>query len=466
MDENQENEKIEKTEKKKSKFVMKRSASTFDFSRPKSPISLEKTKATTNVRIATKKKLAFPKPDFENISTSAKNSPTLPRPQQNNEENENSNDESSQQLLPVSSYVQCVPCVATETVAAIIRGEFPNLTHIVVDCRYDYEYNGGHIRNAINYSEPDKFLEKFFNNNFGEPEKVVLIFHCEYSTVRGPNMAQILRDADRNRHIYPQLLYPHVYILEAGYRKFYESFPELCDPKGYVEMYDKRFTKQMLSKSHLHRRHQSQPNIFSYKNKPLAKTDDLILPKKAFSETKASKFFHLSDINPIGLKYSLDSLSKEEKDMPFVLEDTTKTNLHSIHNDIIDNSQLLQTNQFSTNSTTTITVCPNDPISNDSPPQANAPSKKITIKLNPTTSTTTINNTFNLSKSTEIKRTFTMPTVLLRYSQDIISSEPVVSNSYQDEIKQKKQKLDSNPLSPRMELKFSNISISEEPQKN
>jgi len=369
------------------------------------------------------------------------------------------------------SYAQCVPCVATETVAAIIRGEFPNLNHMVIDCRYDYEYNGGHIRNAVNFTEPEKFLEKFFYNNFGEPQNIVLIFHCEYSTVRGPNMAQILRDADRNRHIYPQLLYPHVYILEAGYKKFYETFPELCDPRGYVEMFDKRFTKQMQGLSHLHRRHSSQPNIFSFKNKPMSKTDDMILPRKAFSEIKDSNFFHKSDMHPMGLKYSLDSLSKEEKEMKFNLIEKSKSNLNSIlQNEVIDNSQLQLPNQFSTNSTTTITLCPNeikDPITPVTP-EANAPSKKIT-KLNPTTSTTTINNsliTFNLSKSTEIKRTFTLPTDLLRYSQDNLNSEPVVSNSYQDEIKQKKQKLDSNPLSPKMELKFSNISISEEPLKN
>lgn len=35
---------------------------------------------------------------------------------------------------------------------------------IVIDCRFDYEFNGGHIQNALNLNSPIKVEEFFFKN--------------------------------------------------------------------------------------------------------------------------------------------------------------------------------------------------------------------------------------------------------------------------------------------------------------
>jgi M-phase inducer tyrosine phosphatase len=53
--------------------------------------------------------------------------------------------------------------------------------------------------------------------------RTILIFHCEFSHKRAPDMWQRLRDIDRNFNInrYPGLFFPECYILQGGYSEFY-----------------------------------------------------------------------------------------------------------------------------------------------------------------------------------------------------------------------------------------------------
>lgn len=57
---------------------------------------------------------------------------------------------------------------------------------IIVDCRFEYEYEGGHVAGAINVNTTE-ILEKTF---FTEPRtgKILVIFHCEFSACRAPRM--------------------------------------------------------------------------------------------------------------------------------------------------------------------------------------------------------------------------------------------------------------------------------------
>lgn len=50
------------------------------------------------------------------------------------------------------------------------------------------------------------------------------------------NRLRFLRKNDRDINTYPILCYPEAYILEGGYKAFFESHPLLCEPASYVPM--------------------------------------------------------------------------------------------------------------------------------------------------------------------------------------------------------------------------------------
>ena len=57
----------------------------------------------------------------------------------------------------------------------------------LVDCRYPYEYTGGHIQSARNITCVSE-LEALFFTQPPMNKKVVIVFHCEYSAQRAPQM--------------------------------------------------------------------------------------------------------------------------------------------------------------------------------------------------------------------------------------------------------------------------------------
>lgn len=73
---------------------------------------------------------------------------------------------------------------------------------LIIDCRFDYEYEGGHIQGAINLSELADIEGRLLNSpNPPEPStsetpgpegKTVLIFHCEFSAKRAPTRYVLL----------------------------------------------------------------------------------------------------------------------------------------------------------------------------------------------------------------------------------------------------------------------------------
>ncbi|BGO97654.1 M-phase inducer phosphatase [Rhodotorula toruloides] len=118
---------------------------------------------------------------------------------------------------------------------------------LIIDCRFDYEYDGGHIEGAINLSELADVEARLLNSpNPPKPStsecvakegKTVLIFHCEFSAKRAPTSAKHLRNQDRLKNIaaYPNIHYPELYILQGGYEAYYKAFPQRC-VGGYVVM--------------------------------------------------------------------------------------------------------------------------------------------------------------------------------------------------------------------------------------
>uniref|UniRef100_A0A0N4ZB26 M-phase inducer phosphatase n=1 Tax=Parastrongyloides trichosuri TaxID=131310 RepID=A0A0N4ZB26_PARTI len=129
---------------------------------------------------------------------------------------------------------------------------------ILIDCRYPYEFKGGHIKGAINFYKIEDLKKEFFTNkeNVLKFQNKIPIFYCEYSQKRSPSMAHALRNIDRRMNSYPTLTYKEMYILDSGYKKFFECglYNSLCDPYGYTSMVDKDFTSEL-------KKHNSEHNI-------------------------------------------------------------------------------------------------------------------------------------------------------------------------------------------------------------
>lgn len=102
---------------------------------------------------------------------------------------------------------------------------------VIIDCRYEYEFSGGHIATAHNMSSPSQIYHEFFSSE----DKIethmrknsIIVLHCEFSTHRGPQTYNLIRKTDRkiNEQRYPQLCYPELYLLEHGYKEFYHEYP-------------------------------------------------------------------------------------------------------------------------------------------------------------------------------------------------------------------------------------------------
>jgi rhodanese-related sulfurtransferase len=78
-----------------------------------------------------------------------------------------------------------------------LQGTFDKV--YIVDCRYDYEYAGGHIKGAININDREALDALFFQQPTGGT-RTAIIMHCEFSVNRGPTMCRHLREKDRHIH--------------------------------------------------------------------------------------------------------------------------------------------------------------------------------------------------------------------------------------------------------------------------
>ncbi|KAI0445745.1 rhodanese-like domain-containing protein [Xylaria telfairii] len=131
-----------------------------------------------------------------------------------------------------------IPRVSRETFLDLMDGKYNESFNqkVIIDCRFEYEYEGGHIDGAVNYNDKELLARQLFQTPM--EGKTILIFHCEYSVHRAPRMARYIRAEDRtiNVEFYPRLTYPEVYILEGGYSEFFKLERNRCYPQAYVEM--------------------------------------------------------------------------------------------------------------------------------------------------------------------------------------------------------------------------------------
>uniref|UniRef100_A0A9L0IVT2 M-phase inducer phosphatase n=1 Tax=Equus asinus TaxID=9793 RepID=A0A9L0IVT2_EQUAS len=155
-------------------------------------------------------------------------------------------------VLPtVSGRHQDLKYVNPETVAALLSGKFQGLIEkfYIIDCRYPYEYLGGHIQGALNLSSQEELYNFFLKKPvvpLDTQKRIIIVFHCEFSSERGPRMCRSLREEDRALNRYPALYYPELYILKGGYRDFFPEYMELCEPQSYCPMHHQDHKAELL----------------------------------------------------------------------------------------------------------------------------------------------------------------------------------------------------------------------------
>ncbi|XP_033322333.2 uncharacterized protein LOC117218214 isoform X1 [Megalopta genalis] len=151
-------------------------------------------------------------------------------------------------VLPLAvGHHQDLKSISASTLAALVQGEFDDRVRSfkIVDCRYPYEFEAGHIQGALNLYNKDLIEENLLNPLTDIPniesdtdKRNIVIFHCEFSWKRGPFLSRSLRNLDRQRNkgCYPALHYPEIYLLHGGYEQFYKEQKQLCSPQGYRPM--------------------------------------------------------------------------------------------------------------------------------------------------------------------------------------------------------------------------------------
>lgn len=92
------------------------------------------------------------------------------------------------QLPHFVSGEESLPRITKDTMVAVLDGKYGQCYNesIVVDCRFEYEFKGGHIDGAININDKEELANRLFETSVSK--RTLLIFHCEYSAHRAPIM--------------------------------------------------------------------------------------------------------------------------------------------------------------------------------------------------------------------------------------------------------------------------------------
>lgn len=122
------------------------------------------------------------------------------------------------------------PRISPTTLDQLIKDhpKFQNIT--IIDCRTEMEYEGGHIKGAINVGPNNKEAMVNLYHEIWKP-KSLYIFHCEFSLFRGPTGWSIFNEEHKKSTNKDLPL--HAFVLNGGYREFHAKYPEQCDG-GYV----------------------------------------------------------------------------------------------------------------------------------------------------------------------------------------------------------------------------------------
>jgi len=121
----------------------------------------------------------------------------------------------------------------------IADGQIPT-NYALLDCRFEYEFYGGHLRTAVKCTTRED-VEKVFGKYESQPS-MKFILHCEHSACRAP------RSADYLACLFSYYIggQPEIFVMTGGYSKFWKLFhneavvddtgkDKIFERKGYVK---------------------------------------------------------------------------------------------------------------------------------------------------------------------------------------------------------------------------------------
>uniref|UniRef100_A0A8C6ZY64 M-phase inducer phosphatase n=1 Tax=Nothoprocta perdicaria TaxID=30464 RepID=A0A8C6ZY64_NOTPE len=139
--------------------------------------------------------------------------------------------------------------IDSEMIVSVLTGKFASFIKecVIIDCRYPYEYEGGHIKGAVNLHMEEDVEDYLLKKPIlpSENKRVIIVFHCEFSSERGPRMCRFVRERDRLGNEYPNLHYPELYVLKGGYKDFFTRCRSFCEPQSYRPMHHEDFKEDL-----------------------------------------------------------------------------------------------------------------------------------------------------------------------------------------------------------------------------
>jgi hypothetical protein len=124
-----------------------------------------------------------------------------------------------------------------------------------------------------------------------------VVFYCEFSSKRGPSALRALRAFDRQANLdhYPALHFSEVYLLEGGYKAFFNHCRSqldplcserilstvLCEPDNYVLMTDKKHAAELkaITKSRTKlKRSRSRTSMTAHLDRPAVAACPILSP--------------------------------------------------------------------------------------------------------------------------------------------------------------------------------------------
>lgn len=114
------------------------------------------------------------------------------------------------------------PSIKTFIQLFVDHFRFDNFT--IIDCREQYEYEGGQIKGAINFcpSKGEHIIKNLYHQIW-EP-RPIYIFSCEISQ-KPPNA---WRQFKHEHEITNENYLLHAFVLSGGFCKYFKQFPDYC----------------------------------------------------------------------------------------------------------------------------------------------------------------------------------------------------------------------------------------------